>query len=78
MRKELKRMRVSNFLTQENMAKRCGTSRNNYSFIEKGKREGSVEFWLTLAQEFKLTIDELEELRKNESEEAECEETTEK
>ena len=64
MRKELKRLRVSNFLTQEKMSARCKISRNNYAFIEQGKRAGSADFWLTLQKEFDLPIDKLNEMRK--------------
>ena len=64
MRTELKRLRVTNFLTQEQMAEKCGTSRNNYGFIEKGKRKGSAEFWLNLQKEFGLSVEQVEELRK--------------
>lgn len=64
MRTELKRLRVTNFLTQEKMAKKCGTSRNNYSFIEKGKREGNANFWFTLQKEFNVPIEKMDELRK--------------
>lgn len=64
MRKELKRLRVSNFLTQEQMAAKCGTSRNNYAMIEQGKRAGSADFWFTLQQKFDLPIGRLNEMRK--------------
>ena len=63
MRTQLKLFRVSQHLTQEQMAKRCGTSRNNYNFIEQGKREGSAEFWFKLQKEFNVSIELLHELR---------------
>ena len=63
MREELKRLRVTNFLTQEQMAKKLGVSRNNYAMIEQGKRTGSVDFWLTLRTKFKLSLAQLEKMR---------------
>lgn len=64
MRTELKRFRVSNFLSQDKIAERCKTSRNNYAMIEQGKRAGSADFWFTLQEEFDIPIDKLNEMRK--------------
>lgn len=66
MRTKLKVFRVENHLTQEQMAKRCGTSRNNYSFIEQGKRDGSADFWFSLQKEFNVPIEEMHKLRETE------------
>ena len=63
-RKELKRLRVSNFLSQEQMAKRCNVSRNNYSYIERGERDGSADFWFTLQDKFNVPMEQLIEMRR--------------
>lgn len=63
MRTQLKLFRVSQHLTQGEMAEKCGTSRNNYNFIEQGKRDGSADFWFNLQKEFNVPIEKLHELR---------------
>ena len=67
MRTELKRLRVSNFLTQEQMATIGGVSRTQYSFIEQGKRKGDIDFWFALQKKFNLSIEELDRLRQVET-----------
>lgn len=63
MRTELKRFRVSNFFTQEQMAEKGGVSRNCYAAIEQGNRAGSADFWFNIQAEFNLPIDKLNEMR---------------
>lgn len=58
----LKILRVKYNLTQEEMAVKCGVSRTTYCLIEKGKSNGSGQFWLTLQKEFpNENINELSE-----------------
>ena len=54
MRKELKIFRLTNDLTQREMAVKLNVSVSTYNLIEQGKRRGSQEFWLTLQKEFNL------------------------
>jgi DNA-binding XRE family transcriptional regulator len=64
MRRELKRLRLHNFLTQAEMADKCGVSRNNYAYIEQGNRAGSADFWFTLQKEFNIPFERLDDMRK--------------
>lgn len=54
MRKGLKIFRLTNDLTQREMAAKLNVSLSTYNLIEQGKRRGSQEFWLKLQQEFNL------------------------
>ena len=55
----LKGIRLNNGdLSQADIAKRCGVTRNAYSKIERGESDGSPEFWLTLKDKFCLTAEE--------------------
>ena len=67
MRTKLKLLRIENHLTQEEMAKRLDTSRNNYNFIENGKRKGGADFWFTLQKTFNVPIEKMDEIRKIDS-----------
>lgn len=60
MRKKLKMLRIEHDLTQGEMAKRLGVSRTTYCYIEKGKSNGTMSFWLGLKREFpEIDIDEM-------------------
>lgn len=54
-RKELKMLRVSHDLTQDQLAERIGYNRHYISTVELGKRRGSPEFWKALQTEFNLS-----------------------
>lgn len=41
-------------LTQEEMAAILGVSRATYSFVERGVRSGSSEFWTKFQKEFDI------------------------
>lgn len=51
-RVNLKVFRLKNNLSQGQMAKRLGVSRQTYIAIENGQRDGSLAFW----RNFKLTF----------------------
>lgn len=53
-RRELKLLRVTQELTQQQMAERCGVSKATYCVIEQGKRHGSLDFWKRVQKEFEL------------------------
>ena len=48
MRKSLKEARLRAGLTQRELADAVGCSRENYSAIETGRLEGSIEIWIQL------------------------------
>lgn len=52
MRTNLKVLRITNHLTQEQMAKRLGVTRTTYCNIENGKSSGTTAFWLSVKAEF--------------------------
>lgn len=54
MRLKLKTFRVSQNLTQQQMADKMGVSVCTYNLIENGKRRGSQAFWGKLQKEFNL------------------------
>ena len=54
MRLNLKVLRVTHNLTQQQLANKLGVSVSTYNLIETGKRRGSQEFWEKLQKEFKL------------------------
>lgn len=58
-RTSLKVLRVKNDLTQVQFAERIGVSRMQYSSIENGKTDGSVEFWKKVQSEFNLSDAEM-------------------
>ena len=53
-RHELKVFRVTQKLSQQEMADKLQISVGNYNMIENGKSNGSLEFWKRLQQEFDL------------------------
>ena len=59
MRTELKVFRVSQHLTQQELADIMGVSVSTYNLIENGKRRGSQDFWIRLKHEFNLTGDDI-------------------
>lgn len=62
-RHELKLLRVKNRLTQQQLADKLGVSVSTYNLIEAGKRRGSIKFWNTLKDQFKLEGGEVWELQ---------------
>ena len=51
-------------LTQAEMSNKCGVSRATYSFIERGERSGTGEFWGNLQREFNVPDAEMYPLQK--------------
>ena len=66
MRKNLKILRVSNNLSQIQMAERLGCARSTYQDTESGRRDARWEFWETLQKEFNLSGEEMIQMHKNE------------
>lgn len=66
MRTELKVLRVKNHLTQDEMAKKIGVTRVNYSAIEQGRNGGSLDFWDKLQTAFNIPDEEMYALIKPE------------
>lgn len=53
-RTELKSFRARQNMTQEQIAKEIGCSRNQYALIEQGNKNGSQEFWSNLQKRFDI------------------------
>ena len=64
MRHELRELRLALGLTQEEVAAQTGTTKEYYSFIETGKRVGTLPYWLRLQKFFKLSDAEFWEIVK--------------
>lgn len=62
MKTKLKVLRVKEDLTQDEMAKKLGVSRQTYQAIESGERRGSEEFWLSVHGVFNVPASEMWEL----------------
>ena len=63
-RHNLYMFRCDRKLTQDEMATRLGVSRATYSFIERGIRGGTNEFWSKLQREFDVPDSEMWKLQK--------------
>ena len=63
--KSLKMLRLKNGLSQEEMARKLGMSRQNYGLIETGKAPGNIRFWSKVQQEFNLSGADMWELISN-------------
>ena len=57
--RNLKRLRKEKELTQRQVATILNMHRSNYSKVENGERELSIESIITLADFFEMTVDEL-------------------
>ena len=55
----LKRIRKSKGLSQEELAKKCGVSRQTVNAIENNKYDPTLALAFSLAKELQLTVDEL-------------------
>ena len=66
MRNNLYMFRHKMKLTQQEIAEKIGCSRQTYSSIEKGTRDGRVQFWYKLQAVFALLDAEIGELMKKE------------
>ncbi len=64
-RKNLKLLRIKHDLTQEELAKALNISLSSYNLIENGERNGSIIFWNSLQEYFKLTGEEIWNLQNN-------------
>ena len=57
--KNLKKLRKEKKLTQQQIATTLNMHRSNYSKVENGERELSIEAIITLADFFQMSVDEL-------------------
>lgn len=75
MRTALKQFRIGVHLKQSEMAEKTGVCRTTYGFIEKGKRDGSAEFWANLQKAFNVPDEQMYQLMKIDKEgKGKCEE----
>ncbi len=73
MRTRLKQFRVGLHLTQAEFAAKIGVCRATYSFIERGIRSGTNEFWANIQRVFDVPDEEMYVLMKlDESEDEPC------
>lgn len=59
MRQKAKSLREKHDLTQEQVARKTGTTKEYYGLIEKGKRVGTIPYWLRYQKKFGLSDAEL-------------------
>jgi transcriptional regulator with XRE-family HTH domain len=78
MRTNLKVFRTAHKLRQTDIAYELGVSRATYSFIERGIRSGSGEFWQTLQRVYNVPDEQMYTLMKLDEERTEQCETNEK
>lgn len=64
MRIDLKVLRVKHKLTQAEIAAKIGVSRQVYANIEKGRNDGSTDFWSNLQRAFDIPDEEMYSLMK--------------
>lgn len=76
MRTALKQFRIGLHLKQSEMAKKMGVGRTVYGYVERGVRNGTIEFWNKLQKAFNVPDEQMWLLQKlDESEVKPCEET---
>ncbi len=56
---QLQILRIKNGLTQVELAEKLNVSQNFLSLIERGKKKGSLNFYIEAANYFKVTLDYL-------------------
>lgn len=64
MRHKAKALREKHGLTQDQVAKKTGTTKEYYGLIENGKRVGTLPYWLRYQKVFKLSGAEVWEIAK--------------
>lgn len=64
MRQKLQELRLGAGLTQDQIARKTGTTKEYYSCIERGERVGTLPYWIRLQKFFKLKDAELWALAK--------------
>lgn len=67
-RTALKYFRIQHGLTQEQMAKRIGFSRNQYQRVETGEQNVSLKFLVALSNAFGMSLDEAKKKTKRDDE----------
>lgn len=65
MRINLKLLRVSEGLTQNEISEKLGISRITYSFIERGERQGNYKFWERVQETFNIPDKKMYSLMRN-------------
>jgi len=59
MKNIIKELRQKNNMTQEELAQKVGVRRETIVFLEQGKYNPSLKLALSIAKEFKISVDEL-------------------
>ena len=59
MRQKAKKLREKHGLTQDQVARSTGTTKEYYGLIENGKRVGTIPYWLRYQKFFGLSDGEL-------------------
>lgn len=67
MNKKLKGLRLSNLLSQEELAKKVKVSIVTYNKIEQGKISGSIRFWKRIQNEFNINDNDMWNLINNQN-----------
>lgn len=65
-RKEMKRIRMNRYETINDAAIELETTRNNLYLIEKGKRNGSFNFWINFQKVYKVDDNDMWRIMKGE------------
>lgn len=55
----LKEMRIKKGVSQETVAKYLGVARSNYSYIERGERNGNIKLFYRLSKYFEVSLDDI-------------------
>lgn len=63
-RTNLKLFRIKKKMTQAELAKEIGYSRNHYARIENGTKEVPLKLLVALSEKYGMTLDEARELTK--------------
>ncbi len=59
MKNNIKKLRLSRKITQQQMADYCNVALRTYQRIENEERKGDIEVWQCIAKFFNTTIDAL-------------------
>jgi len=70
MENRIRELRIKNNLTQEQLSKKVGVSRQSIVAIERGKYNPSLELAFNIANEFGLSIEEVFIFEKGENKKA--------
>ncbi len=55
----MKKIRLSKYLSVEELSEELNTTPNNIYMIERGERQGSIEFWSNFQRYFKISDEDM-------------------